>query len=87
MQTEKQKPIHEVRIGNVKAAVWKNETEKGPYYNVTFSRSYKDGEKWHSSDSFGRDELLTVAKVADLAHTWVFTQRQEDERANKASRS
>lgn len=28
------------------------------------------------SDSFGRDELPLVAKVADLAHTWIFRASQ-----------
>ena len=35
-----QKPIDEVRIGRVKATIWKNGTEDAPRYNVTFSRLY-----------------------------------------------
>jgi hypothetical protein len=34
MKNAKQKPIHEVRLGHVKAAVWRNETEAGVRYNV-----------------------------------------------------
>ena len=88
MQTQKQKPIHEVRIGFIKAAVWKNETESGVRYNVTFSRIYKkDGDDdWKSTDSFGRDDLLLVAKVADLAHSWIFSQSKEDEGQPKNGR-
>ena len=62
-----QKPIDEVRIGRVKATIWKNGTEDAPRYNVTFSRLYKDGDKWQNTQSFGRTDLLTLAKVADLA--------------------
>jgi hypothetical protein len=40
------------------------------------SRSYKDGDEWKSSSSFGRDELLTLAKVADLANSWIHSQSQ-----------
>ena len=67
----KNKPIHEVRLGTIKAAVWRNETESGVRYNVTFSRIYKDKESdsWKSTDSFGRDDLLLLGKVADQAHT------------------
>src|ERR1035438_7933417 len=65
--TPKQKPIHEVRLGFIKAAVWRNETESGVRYNVTFSRIYKDGDNWKSTDSFGRDDLLLLGKVADQA--------------------
>ena len=57
----------------------RNETENGVRFNVTFSRLYKDGDQWQSTDSFGRDDLLQVAKVADQAHSWIFAQSQEKE--------
>ncbi len=75
--TPKQKPIHEVRLGAIKAAVWKNETENGVRFNATLSRLYKDGEQWKSTDSFGRDDLLLLAKVADETHSWICAQAQE----------
>ena len=71
------KPANELRIGNIKAAVWRNETEGSVRFNVTFSRSYRDAEHWRTSDSFGRDDLLVVAKLADQAHTWICTQGRE----------
>lgn len=80
----KTKPIHEVRLGHIKAAVWKNETEAGVRYNVTFSRLYRDNEQWQSTDSFGRDDLLVVAKVADQTHSWIYSQSQEEEGAARA---
>ena len=83
----KTKPIHEVRLGYIKAAVWKNETEAGVRYNVTFSRLYKDGDQWGSTESFGRDDLLLLAKVADQAHSWIHAQNQEEQSANKAPAS
>ena len=75
------KPVDEVRIGRVKATIWKNGTEDAPRYNVTFSRLYKDGDKWQNTQSFGRNDLLTLAKVADLAHTRIYAipQEQTDE--------
>lgn len=68
----KNKPKHEVRLGRIKAAIWENETKTGPRCNVTFTRIYKDGNDWKDSDSFGRDDLLLLAKVADMAHSWIF---------------
>jgi hypothetical protein len=59
---------------DIQAAVWENDTDQGPRYNTTFSRSYKDGEEWKSSDSFGRDDLLTVAEAARLAFLWIHEQ-------------
>ncbi len=81
------KPIHEVRLGPIKAAVWKNETETGVRYNATFSRLYRDGEQWKSTESFGRDDLLMVSKVADLTHSWICAQNQEDHNATQATSS
>jgi len=79
---QKDTPAKEVRYGYIKAAIWKNQTEKGVRYNVTFSRSYKekDSDEWRSTDSFGRDDLLVLAKAANEAHSWIFAQgREEDE--------
>ena len=64
-------PTHECRIGTIKAAIWANPSAKGPFYNVTFSRLFKEGNGWKFADNFGRDDLLPLAKVADIAHTWI----------------
>ncbi len=71
-------PIYEIRFGFVKAAIWKNETENGPWYNVTISRFYKQGNEWKDATSFGRDDLLLVAKAADVAHTWICEQSRNE---------
>lgn len=80
--TTKQKPAHTIRLGAIKAAIWKNAAgENGTRYNVTVARLYKDGSDWKLSESFGRDDLPLVAKVLDQAHTWIFEQakpKQED---------
>ena len=74
-----QKPVAEVRIGRVKAAIWQNETEGRTRHNVTFSRLYRDGDQWKSTQSFGRNDLLVLAKVADQAHSRLFELPQEEE--------
>ena len=71
-ETETKKPVHEVRLGAIKAAIWANDTQNGVRHNVTLQRLYKDDDEWRSTDSFGRDDLLLVAKVANMAHTWIF---------------
>jgi hypothetical protein len=74
----KNRPIEELKIGRVRAAVWKNESESGPYFSVTFSKLYKDQEgNWKDTTSYTRDDLMLVAKVADMAHTWLFTHNGE----------
>jgi hypothetical protein len=68
----KVQPVEEVRIGSIKAAIWRNEGESGPRFNITLQRLYRteDG-KWQSTSSFGRDDLLVLMKVADATHTRV----------------
>lgn len=65
------KPTHELRIGTIKAVIWRNETPNGPRYNISICRLYKDGDQWKESTSFGRHDLLLLAKIVDLAHTWI----------------
>jgi hypothetical protein len=58
----------------VAAAIWPNEGQNGTFYNVTFERTYRKGEELKNSQSFGRDDLLLLAKAADMAHTWISEQ-------------
>jgi hypothetical protein len=66
-------PVKTLRLGRIKAAIWENTAEQRTFYNVTFSRTYMDEEKkFHDSDSFGRDDLLLLGKLADQAHTFIY---------------
>lgn len=66
------RPVAKGRVGNVQYAVWDNKTDAGgEFYKTTFELSYKEGETWKTSNSFGPNELLQLAKAADLAHTEV----------------
>lgn len=73
-------PVHTARLGRIQAAVWANPNGEGrTFYNVTITRGYKEegSDEWKDSDSFGRDDLPLVAKVADMAHTWIFQKLAE----------
>ena len=59
-------PVHELRLGRIRAAIWENDTQNGTRHNVTLSRLYKDGDNWRDTTSFGRDDLpVTIALVRD----------------------
>jgi len=75
--SENNKPVYRLRYGNVVAAVWANNSQAGYFYNTTFTRLYKDGDSWKSSNNFGRDDLLTLGKVADKAQDWIFAAQRE----------
>jgi hypothetical protein len=70
---EPKPPAVEFRIGRIRATVWENNhPEKGKWFSVTLSRSYKDNEgKWKTASSFGRDDLLVVAEVCRMAFHWM----------------
>lgn len=70
-------PVHEIRLGLIKASIWSNQTKSGERHNVTLVRLYKNGDTWKESSHFGRDDLLLVAKVADMAHTWICAPRHD----------
>ena len=89
-QNKKVQPVEEVRIASIKAAIWRNEGESGPRFNVTFQRLFRTQEgKWQSTTSFGRDDLLVLKKVADAAHTRVLQlvgeQRQQQRQEQPAA--
>ena len=83
MASNNNKPVHEVRLGRVKAAVWENSTSNGTRHNVTVQRIYRDGDDWKTSDSFGRDDLPLLSKVADMAHSWIFQHSQSSNGAER----
>jgi hypothetical protein len=69
------KPVHEIRIGRIRASIWANQNgQGGTRHNVTVQRLYKDESGWKSNGSFGRDDLLLVGKVLNAAHTWICDQ-------------
>lgn len=76
--TMKDKPIHEIRLGAIKAVIWKNESSNGRFYNAIFTRLYKDGEEWKTSASFGRDDLPLLASIAGRANSWIYDQIQAE---------
>jgi hypothetical protein len=76
-QTERRQPSAKFRMGRISATVWENQGEKGPWFTTTILRSYKDGDDWKSTSSFGREDLPLVEKVAAQALFWIFRQQQQ----------
>ncbi len=78
------RPVHEIRHRNIRATIWKNQTAKGPMYNVTVSRSYRDeAEKWHDSNSFAFGDLMNLAKALMDAHSAIANVIARDRAASK----
>lgn len=85
---EKNKPAAEVKAGAVIGTIWKNESEKGAYYTVTFARLYKQEEQWKRTETYGYFDLPNLAKAADLAHAKIkelSTTEQAPEQADETA--
>lgn len=79
------RPIHVIRMGFIKASIWKIETKAGLRHNVTIVRLFRNGDLWQESSRFGRDDLPLVAKVTELAHEWIFFHTNEQTGAPNVS--
>lgn len=77
---DRQPPVATFRYGRVKATVWCNVTDRGPFFAVTIARIYKieATNEWAQSYSLGRDDLLPAAEAARQAWAWIHAQQQAD---------
>ena len=65
MATTNKKPTHTRRCANIKATIWQNVSEKGPFLATTFSRPFKDQSgAWRNGTSFGFNDLEALRTVA-----------------------
>ena len=80
-------PVQKIRHGAVSASIWRQETKKGPMFNVTFQRAYKDGDEWKNSTSFGRKELLVLSFTATRAFEWVMNQPRKAQQSAESPKS
>jgi hypothetical protein len=81
MSDSKPKPIRDLRLSRVRAAIWQNATDKGMRYSVTFSKLYLDKENnWKDTTSFGKHDLLLLAEVARQAAGILYGDELEQEK-------
>ena len=83
--TDKRQPAKKFRIGAICMTIWKNSKDGRAWYSATPSRSYKQGEEWKETDSFGDDDLMNLARLCDLAQTWIMNQQAAAEPAKAAA--
>ena|ERR1700683_1515494 len=75
---QKERPIHTIRHRSIKASIWRNDTAKGPVFNVTVVRGFRDGDAWKDSHSFGYDDLPIVAKLLNDCHSFITNLREKE---------
>lgn len=79
----KAQPAAKIRMGVVTVSIWRNLDQDGrAWYSATVERSYKDkNDQWKHTNSFGRNEMLVVAKIANLAHSKIHELESRDRAA------
>lgn len=81
-QTPTNQPAMKLRDGTLSATIWRNPTEKGYRYSVNLSRVYEDEHgNLRDSDSFSGNELLRIARLAQIAYGEILTLREQDKQA------
>jgi hypothetical protein len=61
----------------------RNPGEKGNWYSVIPSRSYRKGDVWQETESLGFDDLLAMSKLLSQAHSWIVEAKKADAKARK----
>ena len=76
------KPVKTFRLRGVSASVFANTAKSDgrevTFHKVSLQRTYKDGDEWKNTTSFGRDDL-PVAKLL-LEQAWQFILETEASR-------
>ena len=72
--TSSKRPATTLRCGNIKATIWQNVSERGPFFTTTFSRPFKDqSDIWRNGTSFGLNDLQALMNVTFEAKEWIAT--------------
>lgn len=74
MAQASQKPVKVFRSRGVSASIFANHAKSDgrdiTYHKVSLQRTYKDGDEWKTTTSFGRDDLPVARLLLDRA--WEF---------------
>jgi len=72
-------PVARFRDQGLTVSVWERVTDKGTFYDVSFSRSYKDqAGEWHNTGNCPSSEIQTLRKLLDLAHTEILEWKAQE---------
>lgn len=79
-----QKPVQTFRLRGISASVFENHAQSGDrtvtFHKVSLQRTYKDGDEFKTTTSFGRDDLPIAMHV--LHQAWQFVLETESRRGN-----
>jgi hypothetical protein len=66
------KPVHRIRVGAVSCSVFLNKTKEGTEFpSAIISRSYKAGDSFKDSNSYGARHLAELAALVSSVQSWI----------------
>ena len=69
---QSKRPATTLRYMHIKATIWQNLNENGPFFATTFSRPFKNQSGvWRNGTSFGLNDLEALMNVACEAKEWI----------------
>ena len=78
------KPVKVFRLRGISASVFENRSKNAEksvtYHKVSMQRTYKDGDEFKTTTSFGRDDLPVCVHVMQRA--WAFILDAESKRSS-----
>ncbi len=81
------KPAATLRDGAINATIWKNTGEKGSFYSVRITRTWKDPDgNFHDSSDYSGTDLLIVARLASKAYEHIAELRQHERASEGGAR-
>jgi hypothetical protein len=82
MSNSNNKPVHEVRDGSLRIAIFRNdpkEQDQRPRYSGKLTRSYRDAQgEWHDTEYLSGTEYLRAARLMLQAYDAELAQRAAD---------
>ena len=80
-------PKDVIRDGNLKATIWRNESDKGVFFTTEFARTFKDAEgNLRDTHSFIGADQLKLGELARKSYDRTAELRREEFRQERAAR-
>jgi hypothetical protein len=75
--TQKNRPVKEVRVGSIKAAIWANASFSR--YHATYLKIYKTNDGgWKQTTSFAAEDATSLVEAIVRASSWITWQIYAD---------
>ena len=70
----KSKLVHEIRHGLLVLRICRAGSGDPTLHILSLHRLYRNGQLWHESTRFGRDDIPFMRYLLDEAHTWMLAE-------------